>query len=92
MMRSTRGLLAVLSVHRIDADDADSGLAQLHGLLPSHTVAELAEAVGAAVRNGWLRDPVRLLPGRLHCRWQLELTQAGRALAASDPARHRGSP
>lgn len=35
--------------------------------------ATLAEAVAAAVRDGLLRDPVRLLPGRLQCCWELEL-------------------
>lgn len=69
---------AILTAARIgvDADTAEEGFAEIRtvtGMTCSDT--ELAEAVAAAVRDGLVRDPVRLLPGALQCRWQLELAR-----------------
>lgn len=58
----------------IDADTAEEGFAEIRALAGvTFPDAELAEAVAACVRDRTLRDPVRLEPGALQCRWQLEL-------------------
>ena len=40
-----------------------------------------AEAVSGAVRDGLIREPVRLPEGSLQCHWQLELTAQGVEMA-----------
>ena len=58
----------------VEADTAEEGFAEIRAL--SHVVfadAELAEAVASCVKDRVLLDPVRLKPGALQCRWQLEL-------------------
>jgi hypothetical protein len=80
-----RLLLAVLA-EPINADTAEIGLDILSKGLRPASPADIAEAVRDAVRQGLLREPVRLLPGALHCHWHLELTARGRAVArASGP-------
>ncbi len=69
---------AILTAARIgvDADTAEEGFAELRTLTNlTFSDAELAEAVASAVRQGLVLDPVRLLPGALQCRWQLELAR-----------------
>lgn len=68
-------LAAVLAAARarIDADTAEDGFAAIRALARvTFPDAELAEAVAACVRDRTLRDPVRLEPGALQCRWVLE--------------------
>ncbi|MBS0559896.1 MAG: hypothetical protein JSR21_07565 [Proteobacteria bacterium] len=74
------------------APDAEAGIAQLRAL--SATPAPPAawhEAVAEAVRDGIIRDPVRLPPGALQCHWCLELTTAGRARLVGEDARADGA-
>jgi hypothetical protein len=60
----------------VDADTAEEGFAEIRTLTSmTFSDAELAEAVAAAVREGLVRDPVRLLAGALQCRWQLKLAR-----------------
>ncbi len=66
---------AVLIAARIgtEADTAEEGFTNIRALTgTTFSNTELAEAVAAAVRDGFIRDPVRLLSGALQCRWQLE--------------------
>jgi len=72
----------LLAVHRasIAADTAEEGLvllANATGTAPDL----LRDAVAEALAAGVLREPVRLEPGALHCRWVLELTPSGRDAA-----------
>ncbi len=39
------------------------------------------DTVARALREGLVRDPIRLLEGALQCHWHLELTPAGVAAA-----------
>lgn len=39
------------------------------------------DAVSACLRDGLIREPVRLPEGALQCHWHLELTSAGVAVA-----------
>jgi hypothetical protein len=69
---------AVLAAARIgvDADTAEEGFIEIRTLTGmTFSDAELAEAIAKAVRDCLVRDPVRLLPGALQCRWQLELAR-----------------
>ncbi len=69
---------AVMAAARIGvrADTAEEGFALIRDRADTAASdAELAEAVAAGVRNGMLRDPVRLEAGHLQCYWKLELTR-----------------
>jgi hypothetical protein len=60
----------------VRADNAEEGYAQIRSITATEFAdAELAEAVAASVRDGLIRDPVRLLPQHLQCFWQLVLEQ-----------------
>ncbi len=43
--------------------------------------ARLSDAVAACLRDGLIREPVRLPDGALQCHWHLELTPLGVAAA-----------
>ncbi|MCC7280739.1 MAG: hypothetical protein IT556_00065 [Acetobacteraceae bacterium] len=45
--------------------------------------AAFADAVAALLRDGLIRDPIRLEDQALQCHWRLELTPKGVALARS---------
>ena len=65
---------AVLAAARagMRAETAEEGFAEVRALSGTNlSDAALAEAVAAGIRDGLLRDPVRLLPGRLQCCWNL---------------------
>ena len=47
------------------------------------------DAVAACVRDGLIRDPVRLPEGALQCHWRLELTPKGVAAARALLAAHQ---
>jgi hypothetical protein len=44
-------------------------------------IAAFSDAVAACLRDGLIRDPVRLPEGALQCHWHLELTPKGVAAA-----------
>lgn len=76
-------LLIVAARRFVDETDIDAGLHRFEVLVgqpidPSEFRAAVAEAVAA----GDLCDPVRILPGALQCRWQLELAPNGAAKLA----------
>ena len=69
---------AVLNAARIGvrADNAEEGCTEIRSMTGTDfSDAELAEAVRLNVREGLVRDPIRLLPQHLQCFWQLELTE-----------------
>ena len=74
-------LTAVLTAARsgaVEAPTAELGFERIRVLTStSFNDPALAEAVAVAVRDGVVRDPVRLEPGALQCRWVLELTAKG---------------
>jgi hypothetical protein len=83
-------LLRVALRHRVRADDAASGVAQVAALAGEPVeVSALHEAVARAVAAGLIADPVRLPQGALQCHWQLDLTPAGRAAAQALPSGDR---
>jgi hypothetical protein len=71
-------LLLVAFRHRIEEPDLDSSLSRVasiagQGVDPNAVHA----AVGAALTDRYIRDPVQLGPGALQCHWHLELTPQG---------------
>jgi len=46
-----------------------------------------SDAVAACLRDGLIREPVRLPEGALQCHWHLELTPKGVAAVRAAPAR-----
>jgi hypothetical protein len=73
-------LLGTVHPHSLAADTAEDGIATLAaatGLAPD----QLRDAIAEALAAGLVREPIRLEPGALHCRWVLELTPSGRAAA-----------
>ncbi len=48
-------------------------------------------ALAECVRDGLVREPVRLPEGALQCHWRLELTPAGVAAARAQPAVSAGN-
>jgi hypothetical protein len=68
----------LLAAHAgIVAETPEEGFAQIRNLTGTDfSDAELADAVAVGVCDGQLCEPVRLLPQRLQCFWQLEVVRA----------------
>ncbi len=71
---------AVLAAAPLAADTAEDGIAAL-AVATGESPSALRDAIAALLAEKLIRDPVRLEPGALHCRWVLELTPSGREAA-----------
>jgi hypothetical protein len=65
--------------------DPDNPLRPDHDDAADVTFDAFRDAVGACLRDGLIREPIRLPEGALQCHWHLELTPAGVATARSMP-------
>lgn len=75
-------LLRAAHGHVVAADNGDAGFERLRGIAGEWLDPALFQAaLAACLRDGLIRDPVRLEAGSLHCHWRLELTPAGREAA-----------
>jgi hypothetical protein len=75
-------LLKLVLRQVIDEPNVESGFARIHALTASKLDdASLAQAVETCLSEGLVREPVRLPDSALQCRWCLELTPRGLALA-----------
>ncbi len=63
-------------------DSAEDGQA---ALCPEAASTDFHAALATALAEKVIREPVRLEPGALHCRWVLELTPSGRDAARRLP-------
>jgi hypothetical protein len=75
-------LLATGLRHAISAPNVEAGyrrIAELTGGVLDQSGFEVALA--SALRDGLIREPVRLPEGALQCHWRLELTPKGLAAA-----------
>jgi hypothetical protein len=64
--------------HSIRAANVEEGFESLQPLSGgSLSFDAFREAIDACLRNGLIREPVRLSEGALQCHWRLELTPAG---------------
>lgn len=75
-------LLATAYRHVIDEPNIEAGFERF-ATLTSKAIGftDFCDAVAACLRDGSIREPVRLPDGALQCHWHLELTPAGVALA-----------
>ena len=74
-------LLAGLT-HFVSAPNAEAGQAEIERLTAAaFNPADFATAIASLLRDGLIREPIRLEDQALQCHWRLELTPAGVALA-----------
>jgi hypothetical protein len=75
-------LLRIGLVHFISAPTAEMAQGEIERIagLPIDAAA-FATAIAALLRDGLIREPIRLEDQALQCHWRLELTPAGVALA-----------
>ena len=74
-----RDLLLITAFrHRINEPNIDAGFAQFTALIAAQvTYDAFCDAVATTLRDGLIREPIRLPEGALQCHWHLELN-AGR--------------
>ena len=75
-------LLLTAFRHRINEPTIDEGFAHFTALIDAQVAYDaFCDAVATTLRDGLIREPIRLPEGALQCRWHLELTPAGVATA-----------
>jgi hypothetical protein len=82
-------LLAVAFRHAISEPNIEAGFERVRALADGTLDYDaFRDALDACLREGLIREPVRLPEGALQCHWRLELTPAGvaAARALADPA------
>jgi hypothetical protein len=75
-----RAALLQSALYGLTAETAEAGLA---AAAPGRDPATAAAALATMVTEGLIHEPIRLMPGALHCHWRLELTPSGRDAARS---------
>ena len=71
-------LLAVAFRHVINEPNIEAGYERFSSLCADPPGYEaFCDAVAACLREGLIREPIRLPEGALQCHWHLELTPAG---------------
>ena len=71
-------ILRIAFRHLVTEANVEAGVAriqELTGRVLLDTV--LHDALAASLRDGLIREPIRLPTGALHCQWRLELTARG---------------
>ncbi len=75
-------LLATALRHRINEPNIEAGFERFSALSGSAVeYGAFCDAVAACLRDGLIREPIRLPEGALQCHWHLELTPDGVAAA-----------
>jgi len=75
-------LLTAALRHRLSEPNIEAGFERVRELTGrSIDYAGFCDAVAACLREGLIREPVRLPAGALQCHWHLELTPQGVARA-----------
>ena len=75
-------LLITAFHHGINEPNIEAGFARFAGLTGRDVgFGAFCDAVAECVRDGLIREPVRLPEGALQCHWHLELTPKGVAAA-----------
>ncbi len=81
-MDAQRLLLTVAFRHIVRAPNAEAGVERVAALARKPlSISAFHDAVAACLRDGLIRDPIRLPEGALQCHWHLELTPKGVAEA-----------
>jgi len=75
-------LLATAFGNTISEPNIEAGFARFSEIVGRDVgLGAFADAVAACLRDGLIREPVRLPEGALQCHWRLELTPDGVAAA-----------
>jgi hypothetical protein len=75
-------LLITAFRHRISEPNIETGFEQFVALTgQTMTYDAFCDAVATSLREGLIREPIRLPEGTLQCHWHLELTPKGVAVA-----------
>ena len=75
-------LLTVAFRHIVSEPDIESGFERFAALAGATVpINAFCDAVAACLRDGLIREPIRLPEGALQCHWHLELTPKGVAEA-----------
>jgi len=82
-------LLRVAFHNPISEPNIEAGYARFHTLdAGAIDYSAFCDAIASCLRDGLIREPIRLLEGALQCHWHLELTpkgvQAARATSEQD--------
>ena len=81
-MDASAMLLATALKNRINEPNIEAGFERFSALTDgSVDYGAFCDAVADCLRQGLIREPIRLPEGALQCHWHLELTPAGVALA-----------
>ena len=81
-----RQVLAIAFRHRIDEPSIELAFARVQELT-TVDYATFRDIIDACLRDGLIRDPIRIEEGALQCHWKLELTPKGiAARAPSSPS------
>src|SRR5580704_9553799 len=85
-----RDLLLITAFrHRISEPNVDEGFVRFTAASGKQVDYEtFCDAVASSLRDGLIREPIRLPEGALQCHWHLELTPAGVAAARRRLACH----
>jgi hypothetical protein len=71
-------LLTTAFRHTINEPNIEAGFARFAAIAGVDVAyAAFCDAVAAALRDGLIREPIRLPEGALQCHWHLELTPKG---------------
>ncbi len=77
-------LLSTAFRHTINEPNIEAGFARFRAIAGDAVDYQaFCDAVAACLRDGLIREPVRLPQGALQCHWHLELTPKGAAVAHS---------
>ena len=77
-MVPTTLLLVTAFLHFINEPNVDAGFERFSAMTDgSVDYAAFSDAVATCLRQGLIREPIRLPEGALQCHWHLELTSAG---------------
>ena len=77
-MNAKSMLLTTALRYRVSEPNIEAGYERVSALAPrAIDYAGFCDAVAACLREGLIREPVRLPEGALQCHWHLELTAAG---------------
>ena len=81
-MDITALLLTVAYRHQINEPNIEAGYAQFVTISEQNiSIDAFCDAVASCLRDGLIREPIRLPEGALQCHWHLELTPDGVAAA-----------
>jgi hypothetical protein len=77
-MDARAALLTVAFRHQISEPNIEAGYERLTALSPVPVGYDaFREAIDTCLRDGLIREPIRLPEGALQCHWRLELTPMG---------------